>query len=88
MHEPSAEQHRDIWLPTCERQGIACDVAVVDWLVEEHDQRAGRPLRDVHPRDLMAYIVSAARYRDREPVLDRESLDAAVRACFVHGEER
>jgi len=86
--EPTVEQYRAIWRRTCERQGVDCDDAVIDWLIEEHYRDAGRPLRGVHPRDLMAYIVSAAWYRDREPVVDRTSLDAAVRAYFVHGENR
>jgi hypothetical protein len=84
--EPTVEQYRAIWRKTCESQGIDCDEQVLDWLVEEHYRQAGRPLRGVHPRDLMAYIVSAAWYRDREPVFDRGSLDAAVRAYFVQGE--
>lgn len=86
--EPTVEQYRDIWRRTCERQSVDCDEAVLDWLIEEHYRKAMRPLRGVHPRDLMAYILSAAWYRDREPLFDRASLDAAVRAYFVQGEGR
>ena len=86
--EPTVEQYRDIWRRTCDRQGIDCDEPVLDWLIEEHYRKARRPLRGVHPRDLMAYIVSAAWYREREPSFDRRSLDAAVRAYFVQGEGR
>jgi hypothetical protein len=86
--EPTEAQYREIWEKTCDRQGIDCDEAVLDWLLDEHYRRAGRALRGVHPRDLMAYIVSAAWYRDVEPAFDRASLDAAVRAYFVQSEDR
>jgi predicted ATPase with chaperone activity len=86
--EPTVEQYRQIWESVCDRQGIAFDVEVVDWLIEEHYRRPRRALRGVHPRDLMGYLVSAAWYRDREPVVDRASLEAAVRAYFVQGEVR
>jgi predicted ATPase with chaperone activity len=86
--EPTPEQYREIWRTTCDRQGIDCDEEVLDWLIEEHHHKAGRPLRGVHPRDLMAYIVSAAWYRELDPRFDRPSLEAAVRAYFVQGEAR
>jgi len=86
--EPTVEQYREIWRRVCDHQGIGCDAAVIDWLIDEHYTAAGRPLRGVHPRDLMAYVVSAAWYRDLDPVIDRDSLDAAVRAYFVQGEGR
>jgi hypothetical protein len=86
--EPGVEQYREIWRRACERQGVDCDEAVLDWLIDDHYRANDRPLRGVHPRDLMAYIVSAAWYRDREPRFDRPSLEAAVRNYFVQGEGR
>jgi DNA-binding MarR family transcriptional regulator len=86
--EPTEAQYRDIWHRISDRHGIACDEEVLDWLIEEHYRRAGRPLRAVHARDLVAYIVSAAWYRDIEPVLTQQTLGAAVRAYFVQSEAR
>jgi predicted ATPase with chaperone activity len=86
--EPTVEQFRAIWRDVCEQNELECDLDVVDWLIETHYRKARRPLRGVHARDLMAYVVSAARYRDRDPVFDRPSLEAAVRNYFVQGEGR
>jgi predicted ATPase with chaperone activity len=84
--EPTVEQYKQIWQRVCDAQGLHCDPEVVDWLIEEHYRLARRPLRGVHPRDLMAYVVSAAWYRNQDPAFDRRSLEAAVRAYFVRGE--
>jgi hypothetical protein len=85
--EPTEEGYRDIWRRVCEQNGIAYEEEVIDWLVETEYNQAGRPLRGVHPRDLMGYIVSAAWYRDRPPALTRESMRAACRAYFVQAEK-
>jgi hypothetical protein len=85
---PSESQYRDIWRRVCEQNGVECHEDVVDYLMDVAYHRAGRPLRGVHPRDLMAFIVSAAQYKDRTPQLTRETVDAAVRAYFVQSEAR
>jgi hypothetical protein len=86
--EPTEQQYRDIWHRVCEQHGIVCDTEVIDWLIAEQYRDAGRALRGVHPRDLVTYVVSAAWYRDIEPVLTRQTMEAAVRAYFVQSEAR
>jgi len=86
--EPSEEQYRDIWRKVCQENGVEHRTEVVDWLIENAYHKAGRPLRGVHPRDLLAFVVSAAMYKDRQPVLTREAMEAAVRAYFVQSEIR
>jgi ATPase family associated with various cellular activities (AAA) len=86
--EPTESQYRDIWERVCEQNDVEYRGEVIDWLVQNAYRDAGRPLRGVHPRDLMAYLVSAAAYKDRRPVLSRESMEAAIRAYFVQSEVR
>jgi energy-coupling factor transporter ATP-binding protein EcfA2 len=86
--EPTEEQYRDIWRRVCQEEGVEHHDDVVDWLLETAYRHAGRPLRGVHPRDLLGFIVSAAAYKDRKPVLSREAMEAAVRAYFVQSEAR
>jgi len=86
--EPTEAQYRQIWQDVCEQNDIEYRPEAIDWLVETAYHGAGRPLRGVHPRDLMSFLVSSAAYKDRTPVLSRETLEAAVRAYFVQSEAR
>jgi SpoVK/Ycf46/Vps4 family AAA+-type ATPase len=86
--EPTEQQYRQIWERVCEQNDVEYRAEVVDWLLDTAYRDAGRPLRGVHPRDLMAYLVSAAAYKGRALELTRESMAAAVRAYFVQSEAR
>jgi hypothetical protein len=51
--------------------------------MRRHYRPYNRPLRACHPRDLIDQVTALCRYRNREPNITRETLDAACDAYFV-----
>jgi len=49
-------------------------------------EQYGEPLRACYPRDILRQVVWTAQYRQREPVLDLESVTQACRAYFLETE--
>jgi hypothetical protein len=81
----SSEQHfHEIFKRVCENAGLQYDPVLVHELVNVLS-KLKEPLRPCYPRDLVNQICWAARYEDRKPRLDRESLIRAVDAYFVAG---
>jgi len=73
----------EIFARVCDEWGMSYDAGVVDDLIDVIRSKYGEPLRACHPRDLVGQIRWAARYEDREPVLDRNALLTALEAYFV-----
>jgi predicted ATPase with chaperone activity len=76
------EQFREIFRRVCVKAGLKYDAAVADDLI----QMIGKykePLRACYPRDILQQIVSGARYLQKEPRLDRESVASACRNYFL-----
>jgi hypothetical protein len=59
---------------------------MVAYLLRRHYGPARRPLRACQPRDLLDQVIALCRYRGQEPVITRETLDAACRSYFVDDE--
>lgn len=78
---PPARFH-EIFRRVCDTYGLQYKSDIVDDLIAVIREN-GEPLRACHPRDLINQIRWAARYEDREPVLDSDSLLTAVDAYFV-----
>ncbi|MBI5395035.1 MAG: ATP-binding protein [Verrucomicrobia bacterium] len=81
--DPSLQQFREIMLRSCESRQIAFEEAGYDYLMREHFQKTGRPLRCVHPRDLLDQILDIARYLNVRPAMTPELIDRACRSYFV-----
>lgn len=79
----SAQQFHDIFRVVCSDFNLACDAGVIDELIALIQGKLKEPLRACHPRDIVNQIRWAARYEEREPYLDRDTLLAAVDAYFV-----
>jgi hypothetical protein len=86
VHDPDEAQFVELFRRVCAAQGVRFDRAAVDWLLETWWRPYQRPLRFVHPRDLIAQIVAIARYLRREPVMEPDLLDRACRNYFVDDE--
>ena len=78
---PPARFH-NIFRQVCDQWGMEYKRNMVDELITIIKEN-GEPLRACHPRDIINQIRWSARYANREPVLDSESLLAAVDAYFV-----
>lgn len=78
---PPARFHQ-IFRQVCDQWGMEYKSELVDELITIIKEN-GEPLRACHPRDFVNQIRWSARYAEREPVLDSDSLLTAVDAYFV-----
>ena len=68
----------------CQRQGVPYDENGLKYLLNEHYAKSTRPLRGVHPRDLMRQLVGLARYQTMPPQLIPMLIDQAASTYFVN----
>jgi len=64
------------------RLQVRYDEAALDYLIETHYRRPGRPFRCCHPRDLLSQIVCYCQFLQREPEMTPELFDLAVENYF------
>lgn len=81
---PTQDEYLEIWQRECQRAELPWEPEAIEHLMERHYRGAGRPLRGVHPRDLLEHVVHAARYRGEPARLTPASLDLACETYFVH----
>jgi hypothetical protein len=84
----SEEQFHQIFRGVCSEFGVQYHTGVVDALIEVILDKLKEPLRACYPRDIVNQIRWAARYEQREPILDREAVLTAVEAYFAIGTEQ
>ncbi len=77
------EQFSEIFRRICLECGLKYDAAVVKDLMEMIGDEYKEPLRACYPRDIILQILSAARYLQKEPSLDREALAQACCNYFL-----
>ncbi len=81
--DPTPEQFREIMVRACQSRQVQFDDAGYDYMIREHYTKMERPLRAVHPRDLLDQILDIARYLDVRSALTPELIDRACRSYFV-----
>ncbi len=81
--EVAPGRFHEIFARVCDEWGIPCGSRIVDELIDLIRNKYREPLRACHPRDIVNQIRWAARYENREPLLDRKSLLTAAGAYFV-----
>jgi hypothetical protein len=81
--DPSVDMFRKIFENACVDYDVPYDEAGFLHLVDEHYEKAGRPFRGVHPRDLLDQLVALARYTEVPPRMTRHLLDSVVRTYFI-----
>ena len=79
----SEQQFHEIFRAVCSDFKLQCEAGIIDELIDTIRGKLQQPLRACHPRDIVNQVLWAARYEEREPHLDRETLLAAVDAYFV-----
>ena len=77
------EQFREIFQRACLKGNLECDAALMDDLARIIEAEYKEPLRACYPRDILQQIVWEARYLQKEPVVNRESIDRACRNYFL-----
>jgi hypothetical protein len=83
IEDPSIEDFTRIFELNCRARKLRFHQVMVAYLQRRHYGPHGRPMRACHPRDLLEQITALCRYQGREPVINRELLDAACGAYFV-----
>jgi hypothetical protein len=81
--DPSYEEFREIFKRVCDAKRIRYDENVLAYLLKEWYINHDRPLRAVHPRDLLNQVVDIATYLNQPPTLTKEMIDRAAAAYFV-----
>ncbi len=79
----SDEQFSEIFRRVAADRGLNIDPLVLKDLIGEIRGRLHQELRGCHPRDLINQVCWTARYKKREPCLDRASLAKAIKAYFL-----
>lgn len=81
--DPTPGEFSQILDMNCRRRGLRFDPVIADYLQRAHYGPGRQPLRACHPRDLLDQVTALCRYRGLEPILTRETLDAACVAYFL-----
>lgn len=79
----SDEQFCEIFRRLANERGLEVNPALLIDLIAEIRGRLHQDLRGCQPRDLINQICWAARYKNKQPCLDRASLMKAVEAYFL-----
>jgi hypothetical protein len=85
IEDPTVEQFTRIFELNCKARNLRFHQVMVAYLQRRHYIPQGRQMRACHPRDLLEQITALCRYQGREPVINRELIDAACSAYFVDG---
>jgi predicted ATPase with chaperone activity len=81
--DPTYEQFREIFRRVCIAKGIRYDEQALAYMLKEWYISKERPLRSVHPRDLLNQLLDIATYLNRPPVLTKDLIDRAAASYFV-----
>lgn len=80
--DPTEEQFRLLFETVAEGLGVPNNPEALQYLIDEHYRRAGRPFRACQPRDLLQQVRYYCLFHEIPIEMSRESLDAAVLNYF------
>jgi predicted ATPase with chaperone activity len=81
--DPSYEEFRDIWMRISRARGLPYDDRMLAYLLQEWYIKRNRPLRAVHPRDLIDQMRDISGYLGVPFEMSRDLMDRACEAYFV-----
>ncbi|MEP6986663.1 MAG: ATP-binding protein, partial [Chloroflexota bacterium] len=81
--DPSYEDFREIFKRMCDIKKVRYDEQALAYLLKEWYINHDRPLRSVHPRDILNQLIDIASYLNQPQALTRELLDRAAASYFV-----
>jgi DNA polymerase III delta prime subunit len=81
--DPTLEQFREIFKAVAAAKKVPYDEAGLAYLIKEWYLKKNRPLRAVHPRDLLDQLLDMARYINKPPTMSKELIDFAASSYFV-----
>jgi len=81
--DPSEDEFRRLFELMGRQLGVAFRAEAVDYLIDAHFRKAGRPLRFCHPRDLILQIRNYCQYHNCPAEMTPEHFDRAVENYFA-----
>ena len=81
--DPTEDEFRDLFAMMAPKLGVEYHREPVDYLIQTHYRKAGRPFRFCQPRDLLLQVRNYCAYRKRPAELTCEYLDLAVENYFA-----
>lgn len=81
---PSEDIFRQVVRRTCHDKNLACPPEMEEYLLEQCHQHSITGLRACFPEDITAAICGIAAFERRPPVLDKDTIDRAMRVYFAH----
>ncbi|NDJ52640.1 MAG: ATP-binding protein [Chloroflexi bacterium] len=81
--DPTFEEFREIFMLFADRTGLPYDDKVLAYLLQEWYIKQNRPLRAVHPRDIISQMRDISSYLDVPFEMTKELIDRACSAYFV-----
>ena len=83
VSRPDADLYRKIFQAECKKQGVRWDADLMEYLIREHYQKAGRPFNCCEPRDLLGQVIDLCVYRGGQALMSQEILDRVAANYFV-----
>lgn len=83
VRDPTEEEFRRLFETLAPKMGFVYRSEPIDYLLQTHYRKAGRPLRFCHPRDLLLQVRSYCAYLKRAPELTNEYFDRACENYFA-----
>lgn len=81
--DPTFDQFKEIFVNVARSKKIPYDENGLKYLIQEWYLKKDRPLRAVHPRDILDQLLDMARYLNKPPQMSKELIDQAASAYFV-----
>jgi predicted ATPase with chaperone activity len=81
--DPTEEEFRQLFRMMAELLEVPYNDAAVDYVIEQHYRKTGRPFRCCQPRDLMLQVRNFCHFRNCPPEMTNEFMDFAVENYFA-----
>jgi hypothetical protein len=81
--DPSEDEFRELFKIMCPLLGFEYDEETIEYLIETHYRKTGRPMRCCQPRDLLLQVRSHCLYQKIPLDLNREFFDLACENYFA-----
>ncbi|MBN1428721.1 MAG: ATP-binding protein [Anaerolineae bacterium] len=83
IFDPTYEEFREIFIRVSKARGLAYDDKILAYLLQEWYIQKNRPLRSVHPRDLIDQMKDISSFLGVPFEMNKEMIDRACEAYFV-----
>jgi predicted ATPase with chaperone activity len=83
IRNPREAEFRKLFETTIQKQNIPCEAGALDYLIEKHYRTPNRTMRYCHVRDLLEQIRCLCEFFEQPLVINKNSLDIAVKNYFA-----